>query len=291
MSGNGVAGGAFVAGFTVVNYGNVIYAQPGYYENPLQPSTYSNGSLANPYPVLAPEGNPSTAPANPSHNPNGGLNSTTFFQPGNFNTAYDFSGDGLFEQSALYAASQLTYASAYSAGGPVVVVALPGIPQRNPITGAITQAAFVLQAPAGDNSGVTNGSASVPFNTTLVFAAGSTLKLENASLYVQNQGSALQGDGTTSDPVTFTSYNNASIDGATNGNPDTTPEPGDWGGLVFRNYDQAAQPSVTFPVDGTLVGLNGAPAISGASDLMSILNNFNISYAGGAVPRGIEHFL
>ena len=100
----------------------------------------------------------------------------------------------------------------------------------------------MLQAPAGNNSGVTNGSASVPFNTTLVFAAGSTLKLQNASLYVQNQGSALQADGTPSDPVTFTSYNDASIGGATNNNPDTNPKPGDWGGIVFRNYDQAAQP-------------------------------------------------
>ncbi len=66
MSGDGVAGGAFMAGFTVVNYGNVVYARPDYVENPLLPSTLSNGSLANPYPVLAPEGNPSTAPANPT---------------------------------------------------------------------------------------------------------------------------------------------------------------------------------------------------------------------------------
>ena len=68
----------------------------------------------------------------------------------------------------------------------------------------------MLQAPAGNNSGVTNGSASVPFDTTLVFAAGSTLKLQNASLYVQNQGSALQAEGTTTNPVNFTSYNDAS---------------------------------------------------------------------------------
>ncbi len=60
------------------------------------------------------------------------------------------------------------------------------------------------------------------------------------SLYVQNQGSALQADGTASDPVTFTSYNDASIGGATNNNPDTNPHAGDWGGIVFRNYDQAA---------------------------------------------------
>ena len=75
MSGDGVAGGAFMAGFTVVNYGNVVFAQPGYVENPLNPSTYSNGSLANPYPVLAPEADPNTL--NSSHLPNGGANSPT----------------------------------------------------------------------------------------------------------------------------------------------------------------------------------------------------------------------
>ena len=46
-----------------------------------------------------------------------------------------------------------------------------------------------------------------------------------------------------------------------------------------------------FPVDGTLVGPNGAHAVSGASDAMSILNNFNIRYAGGAVPQGSSNFL
>ena len=299
LSGDGVAGGAFMSAFTVVNYGNVVYARPDYVENPLEPSTLSNGTLAQPYPVLAPEGDPSTAPANPNHSISGGLNSTTFFQPGNFNTSYDFSGDGKYEQSALYAASQLSYDTGLpeypggptQLGGPVIVVAEPGVPQRNPITGAITQATFVLQAPAGNNSGVTNGSASVPFDTTLVFAAGSTLKLQNAALYVQNQGSAIQALGTTSDPVNFTSYNDATIGGATNNNPDTTPHGGDWGGIVFRNYNQSANPTATFPVDGSLVGLNGGDAVSGAADAMSIMNNFNIRYGGGAVPQGSSDFL
>jgi large repetitive protein len=285
ISGDGVAGGGFMAGFMVVPYGNVVFARPDYVENPLLPSTLSNGSLANPYPVLAPEGNPSTAPANPTHNPNGGLNSTFFYQPGNFNKAFDFSGDGVFEQSALYAASQLSFS------GPVVVVALPGIPQRNPVNGQISQASFVLQAPAGNNSSVTNGSASVPFDTTLVFNAGATLKLQNASLYVQNQGSALQTLGTPTTPVTFTSYNDATIGGATNNNPDTHPFAGDWGGIVFRNYDETvAAQKVNFPVDGVLVGPSGGAAASGASDVMSIINNANIRYAGGAVPQGSSNF-
>ena len=304
MSGDGVAGGAFTAGFVVVNYGNVVYARPDYVENPLVPSTFSNGTPANPYPVLAAEGDPLTSPgnSNPNHSISGGLNDPSYFTtPGLFNPAFDFSGDGKYEQSALYAAEQLGFDTGlpeYSGGptqlgGPVVVVAEPGIPQRNPVTGQIAQATFVLQAPAGNNSGVTNGSASVPANTTLIFAAGSTLKLQNASLYVQNQGSALQSQGTASNPVNFTSYNDATIGGATNGNPDTNPFAGDWGGIVFRNYDQAAQPNVTFPVDGTLQGVSGdtaSDAISGASDAMSILNFANIRYAGGAVPQGSSNF-
>ena len=35
MSGDGVAGGAFMTGFTVVPYGNVVFARPDYVENPL----------------------------------------------------------------------------------------------------------------------------------------------------------------------------------------------------------------------------------------------------------------
>ena len=291
MSGDAVPGGAFTTGFTVVPYGNVVFARPDYVENPLLPSTLSNGSLANPYPVLAPEGNPATAPLNPTHNPNGGLNSPTFFNQSNFNTEFDFSGDGKFEQSAFYAASQLAY------NGPVVIVALPGLPSRNPTTGAVTEASYVMESPAGRGPAA-GGSASVPYNTTLVFNAGTTLKLQNASLFVQNQGSALQSLGTTANPVTFTSYNDASVGGATNGNPDTTPHSGDWGGIVFRNYDENASSGTAggpsqlqaFPVDGTLVGPNGAPAISGAQDAMSILNYTDISYAGGAVPQGTSNF-
>ena len=290
MSGDGVAGGAFMTAFEVVPYGNVIYAQPSFVENPLS-GVYSNGSMALPYPVLAPEGDPTSALAsNPNHDPNLGLNNPAFFQPSNFNVSYDRSGDGKYEQSALYAAQQLSY------NGPVVIVAEPGLPQRNPTTGVISVSSFVLQAPAGSNSTINNGSASVPYDTTLVFQAGSTLKLQNASLYVQNQGSALQADGSISNQIYFTSYNDAStlVGGPSNGNPDTTPHAGDWGGLVFRNYDEAAPGNLNtnspFPVDGTLKGANGGLAVSGADAAMSILNFINIRYGGGAVPQGSSSF-
>jgi large repetitive protein len=295
MSGDGVAGGAFTSAFVVVPYGNVIYARADYVENPLVPATLSTGTLAQPYPVLAPEGDPSSSLAdNPDNLPNMGLNNPAFFNPGALPSPnpYDFSGSSQqFEQSALYAAEELAYT-----GEPAVVVAEPSLPQRDPTTGQVVQASFVLESPAG-GSVVSNGSVSVPSNTILVFQAGSTLKLENASLYVQNQGSALQAEGTATNPVTFTSYNDASVGGATNGNPDTTPHAGDWGGIVFRNYDQAAQTANGQPAApqlnaglGTLTGPNGGLAVSGNQDAMSILNYATIRYAGGAVPQATSNF-
>ncbi len=218
VSGDGVPGGAFTTGFTVVPYGNVVYTRPDFVENPLLPNGagLSTGSLAAPYPVLAPEGDPNNTAldANPSHNPNLGLNNPAYFQPGNFNESYNFSGDNGFEQSAFYAASQLAF------NGPVIIVAEAGLPSRSPITGLVTQKSFSLVNPAGNPSSA-GGSASVPFNTMLVFQAGSALKMQGASLFVQNQGSALQAQGTSSNPVIFTSYNDASVAAP----PTTTPIP------------------------------------------------------------------
>ena len=264
------------------------------------PPRLPDGSLAKPYSTLAPEGDPNTAPANPTHDPNYGLNSSQFFLSG-FNPAYDRNGNGVFDRSALYAASQLAYR------GPVVVIALPGTPQLNPITGQVTQQTFNLTAPAGSNPVINNASTSVPFDTTLVFAPGSTLKLQNASLFVQNQGSALEvlGGSTPSTLVNFTSYNDASIGGPSNNNPVTTPRAGDWGGIIFRNYDEAyVDPAsgvanlTQFPVDGVTQGViggtAGAPivgnAISGEDDGMSIINNAVIQYGGGAVPQSSGDF-
>ncbi len=176
-----------MTGFTVVPYGNVIYARPDYVENPLIASTEPDGSLAKPYAALAPEANPATAPANPTNDPNGGLNATSNFF--NFNSAYDFNGDGHFDRSALYAAQEL------SAKGPVVVVALPGIPHATRSPAPSRRRPSSPSRPTAPSGTVNDGSMSVPFDTMLVFSAGSTLKLQDASIYVQNQGSALQALG------------------------------------------------------------------------------------------------
>jgi hypothetical protein len=282
LSGNGVSGGAFMTAFTVVPFAHVIYARPGYVENPLEPATEAVGSITNPYAVLAPQDAQGSGPANPNHDPNGGMNDTSNFF--NFNPSYDRAGIGTFERSAFYAAQQLSFS------GPVVVIAEAGVPTLNPLTNVVSTPTFVLQAPAGSNSVINNGSASVPFNTTVVFQPGATLKMENANLFVQNQGAALQMNGgpSPSQNITVTSYANDAIAGDTNhDNKNTTPRPGDFGGIVFQNFDQQAYPNVTFPVDGQLQGLNGNPSLSGEDDAMSVLNYTNVSYGGGAVPQTI----
>lgn len=281
LTGDGVGGGAFMTSFVVVPNGNIIYARPDATENPLDPSTAPDGSLSKPYGALAPEVNPSQIPANPTHDPNGGANATSNFF--NFNSNFDRNGDGRFTRSALYAAEQL------STRGPVVVVALPATPRLDPVTGLTTQQTFVLQAPAGSSALINDGSASVPFNTTLVFNPGSALKLQNASLYVQNQGSALQllGGANPNDRVNITSWADSSVGGKTNGDfGKATPAPGDWGGIVFRSIDtNSNQRNLQFPIDGALKGPNGSKAISGADDTLSFINYANIRYAGGAVPQ------
>jgi hypothetical protein len=277
LSGDGVGGGAFMTAFVVVPNGNIIFAKP----DAAEPVAQQDGSLANPFPALAPEYNPATAPANPNHDPLGGINAAN--NAFTFDTAYDRNGSGSFDRSALYAAQQL------STRGPVVVVALPGTPTRNPITGVVTTKTFVLQAPSGSNTVLNDGSASVPFDTTLVFSPGSALKLQNASLYVQNQGSALQINGgpNPNDQVNFTSVNDNTVGGNTTGSQ-TNPSPGDWGGIIFRNFDNVTGGrNLTFPIDGTLQGLNGGKAISGAQDAMSSINFASIRFAGGAVPQTI----
>ena len=289
MSGDGVTGGAFMTGFTVVPTGNLVYARPDYVEDPLLPSSVPDGSLAKPYSVLAPQAAPNTLNSATLNNgdPNGGLNDSANFLSG-FNPIFDRAGIKRFARSAFYAAAQL------STRGPVVVVALPGAPQRDPINGVVTQKTFVLQAPSGSDPVVNDGSGSVPFDTVLVFTPGSTLKLENAALFVQNQGSAVEtfGGPNPNDRVNFTSYANDAIAGDTNGDgKNTSPRAGDWGGIVFRNFDQAGRID-TFPVDVTLTqGPNGNPAVSGEDDSLSSINFANITFGGGAVPatQGIRY--
>src|SRR5207245_1695954 len=84
-----------------------------------------------------------------------------------------------------------------------------------------------------------------------------------------------------------------SVGGDTNGDRNnTTAQGGNWGGIVFRSFDQAVTGrTATFPVDGTLKGPNGTAAASGADDALSPTTFATIKYAAVPVPatRGIRY--
>ena len=305
LSGDGIAGGAFMTGFVVVPNGNVIYAAADAIYNPQIPSQTPDGSLARPYPVLAPEAVPNAI--------NGGDLNSSVNAGNNFDPTYDRSGDGSFEPSALFAAQQRLETN----GGPVVVIAEASIPSRDLNTGGIVQKPFVLQAPApsgGQAATIANdASTALPALTTLVFQPGSVLKMENAVLLVQNQGSALQilGGPNAAQAVIVTSYKDSTVGGVTNGDPNSTPAAGDYGGLVFRNFSQAALPGQSAPradlfpgqipltgnplsdnrLKGQLTDLanpnSQADAISGADDIMSSIQFLTERYAGGSIPQTV----
>jgi large repetitive protein len=302
LSGDGNPGGAFMTGFVVVPNGNIIFANADAIYNPLIPSETPNGSAARPYPVLAPEAVPNAINGGDLNSP---VNAGTNFDP-----TYDRSGDGQFEPSAFFAAQQALNAN----GGPVVVIAEASVPSYDSSTNSIIQKPYVLQAPSPTGNNVAtianDGSTAIPAMTTLVFQAGSILKMQNAALIVQNQGSALQVDGgpNSFQTVVVTSYKDSSVGGVTNGDPNSTPTPGDFGGIVFRNFSQAAIPGDTAPRNDLFTGqipitgnsteddrLKGqftdlsnpasqADAVSGADDIMSSISFLTERFAGGTVP-------
>ncbi len=301
LSGDGTAGGAFMTGFLVVPNGNVIYARADALYSPQVPSQAPNGTITRPFPVLAPE-------ATFTGNNGGDLNSVVN-SGANFNTNFDRSGDGQFEPSAFFAAQQRVEAT----GGPAVVIAVPSSVSRDPSTGGMIQKPFVLQAPSGTDPIVNDGSAAVPALTTLVFRSGTILKMQNASLFVQNQGSALQirGGPNANTSVIVTSYKDSTVGGVSNNDPTTVGSPGDYGGIVFRNFSEAAPVgsanarTTLFPgqipatgmttVDQRLKGPFSDPtnpasqrdAVSGADDIMSYVNFLTERFAGGVVPQTV----
>ncbi len=277
LSGDGVAGGSCETAFLVAANGNVIFARADYSEDPYLPSTYADGSPQHPYPVLAPQALPNAL--------NGGnLNSAANFGTG-FNSNIDISGAGHFDLSAFYAASQL------SKNGPVVIVAMASNP------GDPLNRTFVLRQPTQDPTKPTipDGSASIPANTMLVMQPGSILKMYNASLFVQTQGSAIQlrGGANSSQQVIVTSYYDSSAGGNTaNAGVGINANAGDYGGILLRNFDDTSNggrsiPIVPGPDDPSRPNLYGQTklGLSGADEALSYLNFATMRYGGGAVPN------
>lgn len=114
----------------------------------------------------------------------------------------------------------------------------------------------------------------VPRQVALMIDSGAILKLRKArigvgssSLGVNRQGGALQVLGTPTMPVYFTSYLDESL-GLDTFAPTTTPKPGDWGGLVYRN---------------DLDNAEGRANAADAGIFIDYVNHADIRFGGGNV--------
>ena len=299
MSGDGVAGGAFMAGFTVVNYGNVVYARPDYVENPLVPSTLSERQLwPTPIPVLAPEGNPQQPRwhANPNaHNPNGGLNSHVLLSAGQLQhrpttsaaTASSSSRRCTRPQQLSYVLGDVSARRSGHRGGRAGHSAAQS-GHRGDHAGDLRASGSGGQQRRRDQRQCLGAVQHDPGVRRRARLSSS----QNAALYRPKPGQcASRPMGPPAIRSTSRRTTTPRIGGATNNNPDTNPFAGDWGGIVFRNYDEAAlSQQVSFPVDGIAGRPERRPRHLGRRRRMSILNNANIRYAGGAVPQGSSNF-
>ncbi len=114
----------------------------------------------------------------------------------------------------------------------------------------------------------------VPKGVTIMVDAGAVFKMNqsrigvgSASLSVDRSASAFQVLGTPDLPVYFTSYFDESI-GLDTYLPTTTPSPGHWGGIVYRNDFDNAEQRFSYEREGVF---------------LNYVNHADIRYGGGNV--------
>lgn len=114
----------------------------------------------------------------------------------------------------------------------------------------------------------------VPRGVTLMVDAGavfklwrSTISVGSSAVLVDHSAAALQILGTPGNSVVFTSYDDQSIGVDTN--PlNTTPDPGDWGGIIIRNDLDRAEDRFDYEAQGVFI---------------NYVNHADMRYGGGRV--------
>ena len=248
-----------MTGFMVVPTGNVIYARPDYVEDPLvcQP-TAPTAASPSPTRSLAPE----AIAADRAGQRDGDLNRRPERRPQRLPSP---ASTRLRPQRhrPLRPLGLLCRLGSLPTKGPVVIVALPGTPQRDPITGVVTQQTFVLQAPAGSDPVVNDGSALRPRSTPCSSSTpGSTLKLQNASSSSRTRAAAIQvlGGANPDDPGQLHLVRRRhGRRRHQRRRQHTRPRAAATGAASSSATSTHAPPAVPipFPVDGTLKGPNG----------------------------------
>jgi hypothetical protein len=112
---------------------------------------------------------------------------------------------------------------------------------------------------------VVNSRLTVPEGITLSLAAGTVLKFEDDGLLEVN--GVLSAAGTSSSPVTFTSINDDSVGGDTNGNPESTPSAGEWRGISINTGFGAVNPPTVNLAETTLRYAQTAISASGEANV------------------------
>ncbi len=184
LSGDGVPGGAFETGYMVVPNGNVFYARPDYVDSPNLTSDDPDGSRAKPYPTLAAEADPSNTALQRRRPEQRGQLRHRLRPPVRPQPERPFRPLGPLRRPGRLGPRP---------GGRRGPAGRPTARPDHRADHRDRPSSWPRRpAPTRSPGLPRDASTSVPANTTLAFDAGSTLKLFNASLYVQNQGSALQ---------------------------------------------------------------------------------------------------
>ncbi len=126
-----------------------------------------------------------------------------------------------------------------------------------------------------DNRTLSDGqSLRLPANITMVIDAGAIFKMlksnvqvGSSSVTIDRSGAALQVLGTPGRSVIFTSYDDQTIGVDTNPRQ-TTPDPGDWGGLILQNDVDRSEGRFDYEREGIF---------------LNVVNQADIRYGGGNV--------
>ena len=280
-----------MTGFVVVPNGNIIYARPDYSEDPLLPSHRPRRQpRPSPIPVLAAAGDrPPTT------------------QRRQLNSAEQLPRASTRPTTATATASSTARRSTRPRSSSQPTGRSWSSPARHaparPVTGVVIQKPFVLQAPAGLRPVINDGSASVPFDDPGLHPGLDPQAAERLAVRPE-PGQRAAGPGRRQPrPAGQLHLVQRRTDRRRHqqDDPDHRRRPGDWGGIVFRNYSQTVRRTAAplSPASSRSDGRRsirlkghsptrrpGQPGrcVSGADDAMS-LNFVNSRYGGGAVPQ------
>ncbi|MCY3007182.1 MAG: Ig-like domain-containing protein [Planctomycetota bacterium] len=171
-----------------------------------------------------------------------------------------------------------TISAALSAAQPGDLVRLAGLDLANPLPQLTNVRAYEIGKGAFGSTLSDGDRLEVPKGVTLMIDAGAILKFGNARVMVgsdgviDRSGAAIQVLGTPSLPVYFTAYSDQSLGIDTN--PlETTPKPGDWGGIEIRNEVDRSQGRFDREREGIF---------------LNTISNARMTYGGGLVGSGAQ---